>query len=165
MTVSLLLILFIISYWPSSFIYKKINREETFNISYNRYFVNGEVVKTLSNPGDTLFVDGYESLIFWQAKISSSYKYTLYYPVMKGIDRFDKERVNVLKKTTPSFYFTDCNLKKISPIPSVIRSRYRQFLYIVNNEETCLYVNKNKITKEFITKLKKVEKFNYKLMD
>ena len=165
MTVGLLLILFIISYWPSSFIYKKINREETFNISYNRYFVNGEVVKTLSNPGDTLFVDGYESLIFWQAKIPSPYKYTLYYPVMKGIDRFDKERVNMLKNITPAFYFTDCNLKKINPIPSVIKLNYRQFLYIVNNEETCLYVNKNKISEEFITKLKTVEKFNYKLTD
>ncbi len=66
--VEFLLIIFIFSYSPDNFIYKKINREEMFNINYNQYFVNGEVIKLLSDKGDNLFVDGYASLIFWQAK-------------------------------------------------------------------------------------------------
>lgn len=164
--VMILLTIFVVSYFPENFIYKKINRNEIFNINYNRYFVNGEVVRMLSNPGDTLFVDGYESLIYWQAKIPSSYKYTLYYPVMKGIYQFDRERADMLNMKTLSFYFTDCNYIKTYPIPPVIKSSFRQFIYSVNNnEETCLYMNNNKLTKDFADKLKLIEKFNYKLID
>ena len=135
-----------------------------FNINYDRYFVNGEVVKILSSPDDTLFIDGYESLIYCQAKIPSSYKYILYYPVMKGIYQFDQERANMLKTKTPSFYFIDCNYRKTNPIPLEIKSNFRQFIYSINNQETCLYINKNKLTKEFTNKLKFIEKFNYKLI-
>ena len=162
---TVLSIIFILSYFPGNFIYKKINREEMFNINYNRSFVNGEIVRILSSLNDTLFVDGYESLIYWQAKIPSSYKYIFYYPVMKGVYRFDQERVNMLRTKTPSFYFIDCNYRKINPIPPEIKSNFRQFIYTINNEETCLYINSNKLTKKFSDKLKLVEKFNYKLMN
>jgi hypothetical protein len=66
----------------------------------------------------------------------------------------------------PSFYFIDCHYRLISPVPPEINLNFKQFVYPTNNnEETCLYVNKNKLTKEFTGKLKLIEKFNYRLMD
>ena len=164
-----LFIIFVFSYSPDNFIYKKINREDMFNINYNQYFVNGEVVKLLSDKGDNLFVDGYASLIFWQAGIPSSYKYSLYYPVMKGIPLFDQEKNIMFKTKAPTFYFIDCidrnRDKNNNPIPKEILTNYKQFIYTVINDEKCLYINKNKLTKEFTNKLKLIEKYNYKLMN
>lgn len=161
--VILILVFFYSIFSKESFVWKKIDKQQIFNINYNRYFVNGEVVKLLSDKDDNLFVDGYESLIFWQAGIPSSYKYGLYYPVMKGILRFDQEKNKMLKTKMPTFYFIDCIYRNINPIPEEISANYKQFIYTVINEETCLYINKNKIKKLSEEKIKLIEKYNYRL--
>jgi hypothetical protein len=159
----LVLVFFYSIFSKEGFVWKKFDKQQMFNVNYNRYFVNGEVIKLLSDKDDSLFVDGYESLIFWQAGIPSSYKYGLYYPVMKGISRFDQEKNKMLKTKMPTFYFIDCIYRNINPIPKEISANFKQFIYTVINEETCLYINKNKIKKLSEEKIKSIEKYNYRL--
>ncbi|KKP67829.1 MAG: hypothetical protein UR68_C0026G0006 [Candidatus Roizmanbacteria bacterium GW2011_GWA2_35_19] len=144
-----------------SFILKKIDKVQSFDINYNRFFVNGEVIKLLSHSGDTLFVDGYDSLLFWQADIKSAYKYSFYYPNMKDIQTFDKAKELMFKKNPPTFYFIDCVYRNINPIPKVIKNDYLQFIYSVTNDDTCLYVNKVKLASLDNERLDSIKKYNY----
>lgn len=160
----MLILIFIVSFYPKeSFIFRKVNKAQSFNINYNRYFVNGEAIKLLAEKGDTLFVDGYDSLLFWQAGIPSAYKYAFYYPIMKNIKIFDDAKKDMFERTPPTFYFVDCIYRNINPIPKEISANYKQFIYTVINEETCLYINKNKIKKISEEKIKLIEKYNYRL--
>jgi len=162
----ILILVFFYSIYPKdNFLWQKIDKQQMFNINYNRYFVNGEVINLLSDKGDTLFVDGYESLLFWQAKIDSSYKYTLYYPVMKGIMKFDQEKDNMFKSSMPTYYFIDCIYRNINPIPKKIVTDYRQFVYTTSNQETCLYINKNKINSLTQEKIKSIQTYNYQIKE
>ncbi|KKP87000.1 MAG: hypothetical protein UR89_C0009G0021 [Candidatus Roizmanbacteria bacterium GW2011_GWA2_35_8] len=155
-------IIFIISIISKeSFIFKNINKVQSFDINYNRFFVNGEVIRLLTDSDDTLFVDGYDSLLFWQAGIPSAYKYSFYYPIMKDVKIFDNAKELMFKKNPPTFYFIDCIYRNINPIPKIVKDDYHQFIYSVTNGDTCLYVNKDKLIDLDNERLDSIKKYNY----
>ncbi len=157
-----LMVIFVFTFFsPRSYIWQKVNRDEVFNINYNRYYVNGEVVKILSKSTDKLFVDGYDSLIFWQSGLDSSYKYTLYYPILKGIPYFSNERIQMFKESPPAFYFRDCIANKVLSLPRFIADKYEFFKF--NDKNSCLYIHKDKLRQISKNKLKEIEKFKYVL--
>lgn len=72
----------------------------------------------------------------------------------------------MFRTKSPSFYFIDCHDRLVNPVPQEINLNFKQFIYPSNNnEETCLYINKNKLTKELGNKLKLVEKYSFKLSE
>jgi hypothetical protein len=158
---ALMVIFFYTLFSTHSCLWQKINRDEVFNINYNRYYVNGEVIKILSDPKDKLFVDGYDSLIFWQSGLDSSYKYTLYYPVLKDIPYFSNERIKMFKESPPAFYFRDCIANKVLSLPRFIANKYEFFKF--NNKNSCLYIHKDKLRQISKNKLREIEKFKYSL--
>ncbi|HRN69551.1 MAG TPA: hypothetical protein PLS49_00040 [Candidatus Woesebacteria bacterium] len=128
---------------PYSTIKRDVDRYEEFSTNYGRFYVNGEVINILSDSDDKVFVDDWDTLVYWQANLDSSYTYAMYFPVMNSVEKFSKERENMFMNTPPEFYYTDCGQnKERSPLPVQIRDQYHRLFF--DNEPTCLYVLKTK---------------------
>lgn len=144
-----------------SYIYDKINSHEEFITNFGTYLQVGEVVKSLSEPEDTLFLDGFDDLITWQADRLSSYKYAWYVAFMMGIPEFDKLRVEMFKNNPPDFYYGSCP-KEINParlIPEGARSNYIRLNSLGN--PTCLFVKKSKAKEISQKRWQKAKEFLY----
>lgn len=147
---------------PQSIIWQKENKQKNFNISYNHYFVNGEVIKILATPGDTLFVDGYDSLLFWTAGLPSSYKYSIYYVVANPFPYYAIERITMFKKNPPVFYFRDCVQINKQTLPAFIEPTYINLNNMNSkNKGSCLYVRKDKVLKLTEKQKTEIQKFRF----
>lgn len=141
------LVIFFYSISRGSFLYEKIDSRHEFTTNYGHYFAQGEVIKRLSNPSDSLFVDGFDELIHWTADRPSSYKYSLYTSVMPYFSVYTKAREEMFKNTPPDFYYGTCpgdvNAQRL--MPEEVVSAYTQLYF--SEKPTCLYVHKTKLSK------------------
>lgn len=119
------------------------NIYQSFNRNYGRYYANGKVIKILAKPNSTLFVDWWDSLVYWEAGLPSSYRYTFYYPVQIGIPQFDRERMKMFYTNPPDFYYTDCEDNPVF-LPGPVRYQYSQLLH--NGRLGCVFVKRNLLT-------------------
>ncbi|MDP2638496.1 MAG: hypothetical protein Q8P26_05550 [Candidatus Levybacteria bacterium] len=147
---------------PSSFINDKVNMQEEFLNNYGNYLQIGEVVNILSSPEDTLFLDGADDLIYWQAKLISSYKYSIYYRNLY-LDKYPKAREEMFIKNPPDFYYDFCSKNKeyFSSIPNNNIHDYQQ-LYSAG-KPTCLYVKKSKLPEIKPVQWEKAKEFIFSL--
>ncbi|HWY79525.1 MAG TPA: DUF4118 domain-containing protein [Candidatus Sulfotelmatobacter sp.] len=130
--------------------------QQKFDRNYGRYYSHGKAINILALKKSTLFIDGWDSLIYWVADIPSSYTYSLYYPVMTHIPTFDNPRLAMFHNNPPDFYYTDCEHTQIE-LPFFAQKYYVRLLH--NNTPGCLFVAKKvllTITPEKIEKLKKL---------
>lgn len=143
---SVLIGVFIYSISPGSFLYEKIDSRHEFATNYGHYFVQGEVIKTLSDSSDTLFVDGFDELIHWTADRTSPYKYSLYTSVMPRFPIYTEERNNMFDNNPPDFYYGTCpgdiNLQRL--MPEGAKADYVQLYF--SKKPTCLYVKRSKLS-------------------
>lgn len=148
---------------PSFFIYDKIIPHESFMINYSNYLQAGEVIKNLSRPSDTLFIDGFDELIQWQADRPSPYKYSMYTSLMPLIPKYSNERNKMFINNLPDFYYGSCftNKNPLLQMPESIKKQYIQ-LYS-GNIPTCLYIKKTKIPEISPYKWKKAKELLYEL--
>lgn len=148
---------------PESIVNERLDPHEVFLTNFGKELQVGEVVKILSKPSDTLFIDGFDDLIYWQAKRMSSYKYSWYTSVMPLFPKYTKARLEMFKNEPPDFYYGSCLGETLEHklLPKNIRQDYQQ-LYSRGNK-TCLHVKKVKI--QFISSesWKRVEDFGYEL--
>ncbi|HLL61207.1 MAG TPA: hypothetical protein VK338_05800 [Candidatus Nitrosocosmicus sp.] len=146
---------------PWSFIWKDIDRKDEFAMNYSRHFTAGEVVRLLSDSDDRLFIDGYDSLIYWQAGIPSSYKYTFFYPPVENYPLYRDLRIQMFKKYPPDFYYKECITKNNFRLPDFAVSSYREFIF--DKTGTCLYIKRAKLEKVNDEQLAKVKAYGYEL--
>lgn len=149
----------------SYFAKESFDQQEALLTNYGETMQIGEVVRKLSRPGDTLFLDASDDLIYWQAKLLSPYKYTWYTSAMPHFKKYTDARTEMFKNNPPTFYkeFGSC------PKKDEIGNSYRlpDFVskdYIVlkkEGEPTCLYVHKNKISKISDAQWEKAREFLY----
>jgi len=139
----------------TSFVWENIDRQKEFYMNYSQYFSYGEIIKNLSDSDDTLLVNDYDSLVYWQAGLDPSYRYTFYYPVMQVIPEYIAEREDMFHENPPDFYYQrSCTAKQDDSLPSFIINEYAQLQ--VDNRHTCLSLLKKKIkqlTKQQIANL------------
>lgn len=148
---------------PANIIWDKISTHEEFITNYGNYLQIGEVVKILSNPSETLFVDGFDELILWAADRPSPYLYLWYTSFMPRFPIYADTRLEMFKKNPPDFYYGSCPKEK-SPermLPKTVKSVY-QNLYS-GGKPTCLYIKKSKIPSISQDKWKKAKKLFYEL--
>lgn len=148
---------------PKSFTYEKIDPQYTFITNYGKELQVGEVVRILSKPTDTLYLDGADDLIYWQAKRTSSYKYSWYTSGMPRFARYRQARLDMFETSPPDFYYRFCT-KEIVPdyfLPKAYESDY-QNIYSVG-KPTCLYIKKSKIDNIQEGKWQKAKEFLYEL--
>jgi hypothetical protein len=145
---------------PYSTIIRDVDRYEEFSTNYGRFYVNGEVINILSDADDKVFVDDWDTLVYWQTGLDSSYTYAMYFPVMNSVDKFSTEREKMFMKTPPEFYYTDCGQNKNrNPLPSQIQNQYINLYF--DNEETCLYVLKSKAVTITAQQWEKINEFGF----
>lgn len=154
-------VLFINTTSFKSFIWEKVNKEELFTINYANYFINGEVIRLLANPKDTLFTDLWDYLIYWQANLDSSYKYAVYIFSMRGTLKYDLAKEEMFKSNPPDFYYTYCSkgVYHSDLMPKFALNEYLQ-LYL-RDKPACIYIKKTKLPLIPQTKWNEVQKFGF----
>lgn len=131
---------------PHSYIFDKHNLQEDLLTNFGKEMHIGTIVHDLSKPTDTLFLDGADDLIYWQADVQSSYKYSWYTAIMPQVPVYRNERLTMFKNTPPDFYYDFCtkSAPTHSNLPEFIKNSYQQ-LYD-NGKPSCLYVKKTKLS-------------------
>lgn len=133
--------LFIFLVIPSSYIREKTDSQGLFYEGYNQYYTAGEVVRRLSTPNQTLFLDGWNDLIYWQADRVSSYKYAWYTSIMSGFPRYTLAREELLANNPPDFFYGACKEWPFSKVGTKFLSGYRRFYF--SGVPTCLYMRRD----------------------
>lgn len=148
---------------PFSFLQEKINKESEFNTSYARYEVYGNVIKSLSKPGDKLFAELSGELLYFQSQLDSAYAYSLYTPWTAGSTEFNKARIAMFNNDPPDFYFCadDGKAKDGNLLPPKIKNIFLKLDY--QNTDSCLYVNKKTAYKIRKEQWQKAEDLGFKL--
>lgn len=148
---------------PKSFIWEKIDMYYEFMTNYGNDLRVGETIKTLSNKNDTMFLDGADDLIYWQADLISPYKYSWYTSFMPLIPKYVNARLTMFSKTPPDFYYGTCPNQKIGnrTLPENLINSYSQFYS--GGKPTCLYIKKSKILNITADKWKRIVEFSYYL--
>ena len=142
----LLLISFLYLILPAnSLLWDKFDRQLTFNTNYGLFYSDGEVVRDLANNQTTFFVDGWDSLMYWQADVPLSYPYLFFYPPMKSIPVYTDARTEMFKKNPPEFVYSYCKLSRNKLFTNSFiensSGAYKTFYYAGN--PTCLYIRKS----------------------
>lgn len=167
LSVLLLLIIFIVFISsPNYFAKEKISTHEEFLTQYGYLMQDGEIIKILSKSTDTLFLDGDNELIYWQAQRMSPYKYTWYTSVMPLMRKYIDARQEMFKNNPPDFYREQglCPKKNVQielSIQKFIEDNYINL--VIDKKQSCLYVKKEKISEISEKQWEEAKKWLYEL--
>jgi len=150
----------------NAFLWAKVNKQAVFTTNYGPYYTNGEVVRTLADGQTTLFVDGWDSLTYWQADQQISYPYLFYYPPMNNFNVYTNLRTMMFKNNPPEFVYTPCKLDNNNLVieetyGNNVKGKYEVFYF--GNTPTCLFINKAKIHTIAKNKWDMIKPFGYYL--
>lgn len=150
---------------PQSVFWEKINREEEFTINYAHYFAHGQVIKILSRPEDTLFLELWDDLIYWQSGLDSPYQYSLYTPPMATSQKFNQARLAMFRHQPPDFYYSyrDASENCSFLLPNNRKNDYLQ-LYFAGKPD-CLYLKKTKLDEISSNQWEEVKKLGFHLSE
>ena len=148
---------------PQSYIHEHVDRQTEFTTNYAQYYVTGEVVRRLSNPQDSLFLDGIDDLIYWQAERYSDYPYSWYTALMPLFPVFTSARMTMLATDPPVFFYGFCSGKDdvVTSFPIEYQSSYVRLYH--NGAPSCLYVRKDKSVQITPDEWKSIEQFDYSM--
>ncbi len=147
--------------FPQSYLHDRVDRNAEFTQNYSVYYVTGEVVKQLSAENDTLFPDGLDDLIYWQANRHSPYPFAWYTSVMHEFDVYKNARLAMFQNNPPDFYYGNCrDSELLTKLPSYAEDVYLRFLW--QGKPTCLYVHREMYERISREKLEAVsQQFDY----
>lgn len=148
---------------PQSFFYEKTDRVAEFTTNYAQYFVNGKVIKTLAGPNDTLFVERWDDLIYWQADLPSSYKYSWFTSFMPFVPLYSEAREEMFHQNPPDFYYGDCPPGKhhAQSLPKYRAKDYTQLYFA--GKPACLYIKKTKLSQIPPERWEAIKKYEFHL--
>lgn len=146
-----------------SFIREKADPHYEFITNYGKELQVGEVVRILSKPTDTFFLDGGDDLIYWQAKRLSPYKYSWYTSGMNGFPLYRQARLDMFAVSPPDFYYRFCTKEIVVDyfLPKAYENDYQNIYSL--GKPTCLYVKKSKIADIQEERWQKAKIFLYEL--
>jgi len=131
---------------PSSFFYGKADPHRELLVNYGPPMQVGMVINSLSTPSDTLFLDGSDDIIYWQAQRYSTYKYSWYTSLMPNFKKYTDERLNMFRTNPPDYYYGSCpqeaNPDKLLPI--FVKDKYIR-LY-TDKKPSCVWIKKTKLS-------------------
>lgn len=103
LTTAYIFIILFAYFSPKAFFYEHIDPQVELITNYGEEIKIGNAVKHLSNSTDTLFLDGWAELIYWQADRLSPYKYSWYTSVMPLIPEFVRAKEAMFQNSPPDF--------------------------------------------------------------
>lgn len=129
-----------------TYIFEKINTQDSFITNYGIPLHVGNVVSTLSKPKDTLFLDGFDDIIYWVAQRKSDYRYSWYTSLMPSYPPYVRAKLEMFQKNPPDFYYGTCieNERKERTLPAFVKNKYIQLLD--SNKPSCLWVKRSKLS-------------------
>jgi hypothetical protein len=149
---------------PYSTVYRGIDIHNEFNANYGRFYVTGEIIKILSDLDDNLFVDDWDTLVYWQSGLDSNYTYAMYFPVMSTVDKFSSEREKMFRNDPPEFYYTDCHSNQGKPlIPEYRMKDYLPLYY--EGRSSCIYILNTKIKEISVDQWEQIHTFGFYLVE
>ncbi len=148
----------------SYFMYEKVDTSSEYFTNFSNIMDTGTTIRNLANSDDTLFVDGYDDLIIWEAKLPSAYKYTWYTSYMPKVELYEHERNTLLENSIPDFYYGKC-LKVLAKEGSkASRSLYNNYIQInPAKDKSCILIRKDKASSISFEKREKIAGTKYKL--
>ncbi len=81
------------------------DRENDKYINYSRQESYGEIIKAMKQPGDTLFEEEDEYLLFYQAGINHSFFMVDFYPWMWKVPSLRSSREQTFANNPPTFFY------------------------------------------------------------
>ncbi len=156
---SIVLSIFLFLIHPDSFITKPVDRQSELITNYGQTIQVGEIVRILSIPGNTFYINQNDSLIlsYWQSKRNSPYKYAVFGYVQPGFEKFKSEREKMMISSPPDFYFGDLNIVSNKVRQNEINDSYQ--LILKESENTGLFVRKSLINSISEKKWQNAEEF------
>lgn len=128
-----------------SIVWQRVDQQEQLLTNYGTQMLYAQIINELSSPMDTLFLDGWDELIYSQTKLTSSYKYSHYTSQMPRIQEYRNAREEMFKAGPPVFYYGTCKEDVGQKLPDWLRGRYVRVYHM--GKPTCLYVLKKKYEK------------------
>lgn len=140
----LILSFFLSLYSSQSYLRDKNDPHTDFMINLGHYLQWGEVIKALSNSGDSLFVDGWEELVYWQAGLLNKYPYTWYISSMPKYEKYSEARIKMFKEHPPEFYIGTCDTDyaPFYKLPSESINKYMRLNEA--GKPSCIYILNSK---------------------
>lgn len=83
----------------------------------------GTIMRDLSDKKSTLFLDDYDDLVYFEAKLAPAYKYSWYTSFGNRIPRYVDARDEMFLKYPPDFYYGDCKGGQ-GVLPTYIKDKY-----------------------------------------
>lgn len=123
---------------PESYLHEQVDRADQFGIGYGHYIMQGEIIRRLSDPTNTLFLESWDDLIYWQAKLPSAYRYSWYTSSMANFAIYRNARQDMFREYPPDFYYGQC--AKFGEI-SFRRNDYVRLTQ--GSTPTCIFVKKS----------------------
>ena len=124
---------------PQSYLQERVDRADQFGIGYGHYIMQGEIIRRLSDPTNTLFLELWDDLIYWQAKLPSAYKYSWYTSSMANFSMYRNAREEMFAANPPDFYYGQCSDMQVS-LPQNLQSDYIRLTQ--GGTPTCIFVKK-----------------------
>lgn len=124
---------------PHSYLNENVDRVEQFGIGYGHYIMQGEIIRRLADPTHTLFLEEWDDLIYWQAKLPSSYRYSWYTSRMRNYSLYRNAREVMFKDYPPDFYYGQCAGEQTS-LPDFLQDDYLRLTQ--GATPTCIFVKK-----------------------
>lgn len=157
LVISLSLLFFI----PNSFITEKSDTHKELIDNYGNLIEAGNVIRAMASEQDTLFLDGFDELIYWDTKLLSPYKYIWYTSLMPNYKIYSDARIEMFKTNPPDIYFGSCrqSLSRILPEDSL---SYYQRLY-KESKPCCVYLTKEKLSALNPSQLSKIKELGFEI--
>jgi hypothetical protein len=148
--------------FKSSYLDKRSDRSIEFVTNYGSILSNGEVIKLLANKNSTLFLDGWDELLYFQTQLSSTYKYSWYTSIMPRFQEYSDARVAMFEKNPPDFYYGGCSSGVGFYLPDFLSKKYTQFYFA--GKPTCLYIKNETLASIPEEKLNKINQYEFYIL-
>jgi MFS family permease len=130
----LAMVIFFIS--PSLFIAR--DSKHDYQLNYSQKELYGNAIKTMRQPGDTLFVIPDEWLLYFQGDVKNHNRMVNYYGWMSLVWELHDPVKNQFMKDPPAFFFCDCEEDTASEYTEQFQQTIR------NGAKTPLWVRKDR---------------------
>lgn len=137
---------FLVMFWPGkSFLYDKVDQNTDFITNYGIPLQVGDVISILADGNDTLFLDGYDDIIYWVSKRESTYPYSWYTSLMPGQEKYRVARLAMFENSPPDFYYGSCIENEVPQriLPEFIKDEYIRLEDL--GKPSCLWIKKSKL--------------------
>lgn len=134
---------------PQSYLHEKVDRAGQFGIGYGHYIMQGEIIKRLARSTNTVFLEQWDDLIYWQANLPSAYTYSWYTSSMNAFPVYRSARDAMFQTNPPDFYYGQCGRVEPGKKPDMTATSLPPFLWdkyirlTQGGTPTCLFVKKD----------------------